>query len=99
LEVPLVTYTGWNYRNPKNGMPNERVSFLGSWFPFPKTKQDVGAAGDARQPIADRYKDRADYLQKFFSAANKLADERFLLKGDVEALVRRGGEEWDYITK
>ena len=40
-----------------------------------------------------------DYLRQFSEAASKLADERFLLKDDVDALVRRGGEEWDYITK
>ncbi|MDQ6860287.1 MAG: alpha/beta hydrolase domain-containing protein [Verrucomicrobiota bacterium] len=95
LEVPLATYTGWNLRDPKVGMPNERVSFIGSWLPLPKTKTE----GDSRQPIADRYSSRDEYLSKFSEAAKKLADERFLLDEDVEALVRRGGEEWDYITK
>ncbi|MFL6540087.1 MAG: alpha/beta hydrolase domain-containing protein [Chthoniobacterales bacterium] len=95
LEVPLATYTGWNLRDAKTGMPNERVSFIGSWLPLPKTKVD----GDSRVSIAERYADRDDYLQKFSAAANKLADERFVLREDLEALVRRGGEEWDYITK
>lgn len=95
LEVPLATYTGWNLRDPKTGMPNERVSFIGSWLPFPKTKAD----GDTRVPISERYTDREDYLNKFSAAANKLADEHFILREDLEALVRRGGEEWDYITK
>jgi hypothetical protein len=44
LEVPLATYTGWNLRDPKIGMPDERVSFLGSFFPLPKTKADAEAA-------------------------------------------------------
>jgi hypothetical protein len=95
LEVPLATYTGWNLRDPKTGMPNERVSFLGSWLPLPKAKVE----GDSRASIAERYTDRDDYLKKFSEAANKLADERFLLREDIESLVRRGGEEWDYITK
>lgn len=97
LEVPLATYTGWNLRDPKTGMPNERLSFLGSFFPLPKTKAE--AAGDPRRPIAERYPSRDEYLKKFRDAANQLADKRFLLPEDVDALVQRGGEEWDYLTK
>jgi hypothetical protein len=99
LEVPLAAYTGWNLRDPNTGMANERVSFLGSWFPFPKTKADAEAKGDPRASIAERYQSREEFLIKFSGAANKLADDRFLLKEDVEALVERGGEEWDFVTK
>lgn len=94
LEMPLATCTGWNLRDPKTGMPNERISFLGSWFPLPKTKSE----DDSRRSIAERYASREEYLTKFTAAANRLADERFLLKDDVEALVKRGGEEWDFVT-
>jgi hypothetical protein len=99
LEVPLATYTGWNLRDPKSGMPAERVSFLGSFFPFSKTKADADAGHDPRQAIADRYPSREDYLKKFADAAQKLAGERFLLRQDLDALVTRGGEEWDFVTK
>ena len=99
LEVPLATYTGWNLRDPKIGMPNERVSFLGSFFPLPKTKAGAETADDPRKPIAERYQSREDYLSKFRGAATKLADERFLLHEDVDALVARGGEEWDFVMK
>ncbi|MBA3882322.1 MAG: hypothetical protein H0X73_06290 [Chthoniobacterales bacterium] len=99
LEVPLATYTGWNLRDLKIGMPNERVSFLGSFFPLPKTKADAEAAGDPRTPIAERYSSREEYLAKFRDAVNKLAEDGFLLAEDVDALVARGGEEWDFIMK
>jgi hypothetical protein len=99
LAVPLAAYTGWNLRDPTTGMASERVSFLGSWFPFPKTKADAEANGDPRVPIAERYQSREDFLKKFSDATNKLADDRFLLKEDVEAIVGRGGEEWDLVTK
>ena len=95
LEVPLATYTGWNLRDPKTGMPNERVAFIGSYLPLPNTKNED--AGDARIPITKRYRSRDEYLKKFRDAANKLAADRFLLPEDVEALVRRGGEEWDLV--
>lgn len=99
LEVPLATYTGWNLRDPKSGMPKERVSFLGSFFPLPKTKSEADAAHDPRMPIAERYGSRDDYLAKFSEAAKKLAADRFILPEDVDALVKRGSEEWDFVTK
>jgi hypothetical protein len=99
LEVPLATYTGWNLRDPKSGMPKERVSFLGSFFPLPKTKSAADAAHDPRRPIADRYSSRDDYLQKFSDSARKLAADRFLLSEDVDALIKRAGDEWDFVTK
>ena len=99
LEVPLATYTGWNLRHPKIGMPNERVSFLGSYFPLPKTKADAEAAGDPREAIAERYPSREEYLMKFREAANRLADDRFLLKDDVEAIAQRAAEEWGYVNQ
>lgn len=95
LEVPLATYTGWNLRDPQTGMAKERVSFLGSWLPLPKTKSE----GDSRTPISERYPSREEYLKKFSAAANKLARERFLLQEDIEALIKRGGDEWDFVTK
>ena len=61
---------------------------------MPKKRSD----DDSRTPIAGRYASREEYLEKFAAAANKLADERFLLKDDVDALVKRGGEEWDFVT-
>jgi hypothetical protein len=94
LEVPLATYTGWNLRDPKSGMPKERVSFLGSFFPFAKSKTD-----DPRKSVADRYESRDDYLQKFSAAAKKLADDRFLLPDDIETLTKRGADEWDLVAK
>jgi hypothetical protein len=95
LEVPLATYAGWNLRDPKVGMPNERVSFLGSWLPFGKTKSDH----DARMPLAERYSSREEYLKRFTEAANKLVVDRFLLQEDLDELVKRGGDEWDFVTR
>ena len=80
-------------------MPKERVSFLGSFFPLPKTKAAADAARDPRQPIADRYQSRDDYLQKFSDAARRLATERFLLTEDVDALAKHASDEWDLVTK
>ena len=80
-------------------MPRERVSFLGSFFPLPKTDSAADAAHDRRKPIAGCYQARDDYLQKFSAAAKKLADDRFLLQDDIQALIKRGADEWDFVTK
>ncbi|HEV3409172.1 MAG TPA: alpha/beta hydrolase domain-containing protein, partial [Chthoniobacterales bacterium] len=99
LVVPLATYTGWNLRDPQTGMAGERVSFLGSFFPLPKTQADAESIVDPRKPIAERYSSREEYLAKFRDAADKLAGDGFLLKEDIDALVARGGEEWDYVNR
>lgn len=98
LDVPLASYTGWNLRDPKTGMANERVSFIGSYLPFPKTKADALAGADPRMPISDRYTSPEEYLKKFREAATKLAADRFLLSEDIDALVERGREEWDWLA-
>ena len=97
LEVPIATYAGWNLRDPKTGLPGERVSFIGSDLPFPKTESDAASTGDSRKPIAKRYASRDEYLEKFRKSADKLAADRFLLPEDIDALVKRGGEEWDWV--
>ncbi len=99
LDVPLATYTGWNPRDPATGMPGERVSFLGSYLPFARTKEEREKTGDPRRSLAERYRSREDYLEQFAQAASKLQDERFLLAEDVAPVMRRAGEEWDEAMK
>ena len=99
LVVPVATYTGWNFREPAAGLPGERISFLGSYLPFAKTKADREKSGDPRLSIEERYRSRDDYLERYSAAAVKLRDERFLLPEDVAAVVRHGGEEWDEAIK
>ncbi len=99
LVTPLATYTGWNFREPSAGLPGERISFLGSFLPFPKTRQQRDQSGDPRQSIEERYRSRDDYLERYEAAAIKLRDARFLLPEDVAPVLRRGGEIWDEVTK
>ncbi len=99
LVVPLATYTGWNFRERSAGLPGERISFLGSFLPFAKTRSDRERNGDPRLSIDERYRSRDDYLERFEAAAAKLRDARFLLPDDVAPVVRRGGEIWDETTK
>src|SRR5581483_3528614 len=65
LAVPLATYTGWNLRAERTGAPNQRVSFVGSTIPFPKTVEERQQTHDPRPSIAERYSGKDDYLKKY----------------------------------
>ncbi len=99
LQVPLATYTGWNLRDPSIGAPDQRVSFLGSFIPFPKTAQERKQSGDPRLSIAERYASREQYIERFRVAAKKLVQQRFLLEEDLSAIVARGQREWDEVVE
>jgi hypothetical protein len=98
LQVPLVTYTGWNLRDPSIGAPEQRVSFLGSWIPLAKTAEERKKSGDPRPSVAERYSSQKEYMSKFEQAAKKLVEQRFLLQEDLPAILERGRLEWRTIV-
>lgn len=95
MRVPLATYTGWNLREPSIGAPEQRVSFIGSYLPFAKTKEERARNGDVRPSIAERYNGRDDYLERYRKAADELVREHWLLPEDIPAVMERGAKEWD----
>jgi hypothetical protein len=99
IAVPLATYTGWNLRDPSIGAPDQRVSFEGSYLPFPRTMAEREKTGDPRMSIAERYSSRQDYLRRYENAIDSLVKERWLLKEDRAPLLARGSKEWDEATK
>ena len=95
VAVPLATYTGWNTRHPGIGNPEGMVAMLGSFFPFPTT--DI-AGSDPRMPIAERYRDRRDYLRRVEQVIDELLEGRLILQDDVPALLRRSEETWELLA-
>jgi len=93
--APLATYTGWNLRDPSIGAPDQRVSFEGSYLPFPRTAAERRASGDPRRSVAERYPSKLDYLKRYAGALDGLIRERWILPEDRAALLSRGGREWD----
>jgi hypothetical protein len=87
IDVPLATYTGWNRRDPAIGFPESRASFVGSYIAW--TPADLAA----------RYHNRHEYLGRFTQAALDRYNERFLILDDLPAIIKHGGEEWDYATR
>jgi hypothetical protein len=97
--APLATYVPWNLRDPSIGASDQRVSFEGSYLPFAKDAKSRGQSGDPRPSIAERYRDKADYLERYARALDQLIAERFVLPEDRAVLLERGGEEWDFALK
>jgi hypothetical protein len=85
-----------NFRKPC-GAPDELYSMVGSTFPLPKTKAERAKTHDPRPSIAERYKNRADYVAKYEAASRALAAQGFVLESDVAALVEAGGKQWDAV--
>lgn len=99
VSVPLATYASWNLRDSYIGAPDQRVSFEGSYLPFSKMAEERKASGDPRKSIAERYKNRDDYLKRFGHALDELIRYRYLLREDRETLMKLGDQGWEYATK
>jgi hypothetical protein len=97
ITVPLATYASWNLRDPSIGAPEERVSFEGSYLPFPRTALEREKAGDPRKSIEERYRGRDDYLERYKRALDELIGQRRILESDRPALLERASEEWDFV--
>ena len=95
VEVPLATYTGWNFRNKTVGGSDQLVSLAGSAVPLAKTKAERDASGDPRRSIAERYSSRTQYLEKVRAAAAALVGAGYLLADDVPQVIKRSEEQWD----
>jgi hypothetical protein len=99
VEVPLATYTGWNFRSAAIGGTDQLVALLGSYIPFARTRADRERRGDPRPAIEERYSNRADYLSRIRSSAGMLIKGRYVLPEDAEAIIRRAGQHWDLATE
>ena len=64
VAVPLATTTGWNFRRESVGNPGDILQLLGSYIPFPRTREEREASGDPRLSIEERYGGVDDYLAR-----------------------------------
>jgi hypothetical protein len=98
ITVPLGTYTGWNFRNPRIGSPRETFPLLGSYVPLPATRAAGARAGDPRASVDERYPTRARYLALVEEAAAALAEDRYLRAADLPLILGQAGEHWDWLA-
>ena len=67
----------------------------GSTLPFAPPRAERERAGDPRPAIAERYRDRADYLAQAGAAAADLIRRGHALAEDRDRLVRAAAECYD----
>lgn len=95
FSVPVATTSGWNPRHPDTGGEGQILAMMGSTIPFPITARERRQSGDPRPAIAERYRDRDDYLARVRAAAEQLAAARYVLPEDVDLLVHHAGRRYD----
>jgi hypothetical protein len=98
VAVPLATLTGWQFRSEQIGAPGTLIAMAGAYIPLPATRADRERRKDPRLSIAERYPAKGEYLKKVQQAAATLADERYVLRDDLPALVDEAARQWDVIT-
>ena len=62
------------------------ASLAGSFFPFPKTREDRVASGDPRASVEERYESFSAYREAFSKECERLVNRRYLLREDAERL-------------
>lgn len=96
IEVPLATYTPWNFRSEAIGAPQELANFRGAYLPFAVTEAERRRTGDPRPSLEERYASRDEYLGRYARAAMDLAKEGLLLPRDLSGLLSQAEELWDH---
>lgn len=87
IAVPVGTATGWAVRAPDAGGAGELCYLDGSFIPFARTRAEREAKGDPRPALAERYRDRDDYVGGVRQAAAALEQRGYLLSEDVQRIV------------
>jgi hypothetical protein len=95
VAVPLATLTGWQFRSERIGAPTTLIAMAGAYIPLPATRAERDRRKDPRMAIAERYPSKSEYLKQVRQAATLLADERYVLREDVQALVDEAATRWD----
>ena len=86
VQVPLATYTGWNYR-PDGEAGQAMAGTTGGYLPLPATKEDREKSGDPRPSVQERYGSKARYVRLIALAAQRMVEQRLLLEEDADRYV------------
>ena len=89
VAAPLGTYCGWNIRDRTVSGTGAMSWFNGSYMPFADTPEGRAATRDPRPSVLERYGDKEGYREAVAAAAQALVADGFMLKEDVERVIRR----------
>jgi len=92
VEVPIATYSGWNFRTPAVGSSDQLNGEAGSIFPFPRRH----SPSDSRRSIEERYASRDQYLGKIVAAARQLIADRLWLTEDLPDLIDQATAQYEW---
>ncbi len=92
LEVPLATYTGWNFR-PQGAAEEAMAAVNGSFLPFATTREERLEKGDPRPSLQERYGSRTRYVKLVVLASQWLVEEHLILEEDADRFVERAMSE------
>jgi hypothetical protein len=98
ISVPVGTHTGWVPRHPSTGGTGQLLDMMGTSVPFPATERERQERSDPRPSIAERYRDRDDYLAKARAAAQALADAGYIVPEDVELAAELAAQRYDVVA-
>jgi len=99
IAAPLGTFTGWNVTMPP--LPGLRylAGLVGAFVPFARTREARVASGDPRRSVAERYRNREEFLAQVDRAAHALVEQRFLLAADGGAVRERAAQLWSVVAE
>lgn len=97
ISTPVATHTGWEPRHPETGGAGQFLDMMGTSLPFAPTAAER-AADDPRRAVAERYRDREDYVRQARAAAEQLAAERYILAEDVDLAVELATRRYDVLA-
>lgn len=86
VQVPLATYTGWNYR-PIGSAEESLAGLTGSYLAFARTKVERDETGDHRPSLEERYGSKDTYVKAIEKASAELVQQRLLLQEDADRYV------------
>jgi hypothetical protein len=98
IAVPLGTFTGWNVTVPP--LPGLRylAGLVGAFVPFAPTREARMGSGDPRPSVAERYRNRDDFLRQVDRASRALIEQRFLLAPDAGLVRERAAAVWTAVV-
>jgi hypothetical protein len=85
VAVPLARYRGWNFLADPNAPKGYVNDMVGSTLPY------------STNDVKKRYETREKYQGQIREAATAMVKQRLLLERDVEAVVTRAGQAWDWV--
>lgn len=99
VAIPLATTTGWNFRDPSVGNPQDLYQLVGSYLPFAPTRAARRASGDPRLSLEERYRGIDQYVQRIRRSAMELIRRRYLLAEDLDGILERARTHWRFATR